>query len=252
MPNKPRMPDTVSEAAKPGIKTFGREAEIESAIDVLYKTRMRNLILVGPSGCGKTHLFREIAKRESERFNFLELSISAMVSYGHYVGDFEQKCLEAFSYARRLSEWNGKPTVFFCDEIHLICGAGATDADHMDFANIAKPWLSDGRIILWGATTDREFDASVGRDSALRRRFQIMRLGELCPADRLKAVRAVLGDDAGAAAARRIISETDDLEQAIELSDRLIGRHRRTGAEIDAGLIDSFAEALHAERGDAL
>ena len=61
-------------------------------------------------------------------------------------------------------------TILFIDEVHLLVAHnnGAVD---LDFANMLKPYLDRGRILMIGATTSEEYEQYILRDRAFVRRF---------------------------------------------------------------------------------
>src|SRR6185369_12510235 len=64
--------------------------------------------------------------------------------------------------------------ILFIDEIHLIVGAG-NSIGGMDVSNLMKTALSRGEARVIGATTEDEYNKTIGLDSALERRFQTVR-----------------------------------------------------------------------------
>ena len=62
--------------------------------------------------------------------------------------------------------------ILFIDEVHNLVGAGETESNSMNAANILKPALSRGEIQVIGATTFTEYRKYIEKDSALERRFQ--------------------------------------------------------------------------------
>ena len=47
--------------------------------------------------------------------------------------------------------------IIFVDEVHNLVGAGASEGNSLDAANIFKPALARGQLHLIGATTVRPF-----------------------------------------------------------------------------------------------
>ena len=61
-------------------------------------------------------------------------------------------------------------TILFIDEVHLLVAKNGGNVD-VDFANMLKPYLDRGRILMIGATTSEEYEAYILRDRAFVRRF---------------------------------------------------------------------------------
>lgn len=70
-----------------------------------------------------------------------------------------------------------KNIILFIDELHTIIGAGGPEGS-MDASNMIKPALSRGEMQLLGATTTKEYRKYLEKDSALARRFQVVRVEE--------------------------------------------------------------------------
>lgn len=222
--------------------TLFRDEQIGFALDVLGKTRLRNLLLVGPAGSGKTQLVREIAARSDEKF--AEISISALVAGCPRVGEFEQRLGAVFAHAEDTR------TILFADESHVAFGAGSTRADpnELDFANVAKPWLSGRRVTLWLATTDRDFANSFARDPAFSRRFTPLSVSPLTPCQTMEVLRAMgFGCDDDAMRAAIELSRGVLPDSAIDLLDLAHARSVRLGVALDRGLIEEIAGQIYRE-----
>ncbi len=173
---------------------IGRDTEIVSVLQVLTRKNKNNAMLVGEAGVGKTQLVEGLALKLSESafgdtvppFHVYELSISALMTGTAYRGAFEEKVLGLIEKLKR-----DPNSVLFIDEVHLIMGAGATDGDAMDMANLLKPVLARGEIRVIGATTIAEYRKFVEKDPAIERRFQMVRLEELSPKDTLEVLKRI-------------------------------------------------------------
>lgn len=154
------------EVKKPKIKVLGREDELDFLQETRFKKRMKNVILVGEAGCGKTAIIEEFAYRNKDRILVLELDLSLATAGTQFRGDFEKKINDAIREVLRYKEL---PVILYIDEIHTILKAGATDC--MSLGDIIKPLLSSEKITIIGATTPQEFENSIKRDFALKRRL---------------------------------------------------------------------------------
>lgn len=152
----------------------GRESEVNSVMESLYKRRMANCILVGGAGVGKT----EIAKKamsilSKKRYGaFLDMSVYSANAGCTLVGMFEQKVQPAFE---ELAAFNAKSKckiVLFIDEVHSLWIANRNDTSGtIPLSDILKPYLSEGTISIIGATTPEEYAKYVKTDKALMRRM---------------------------------------------------------------------------------
>ena len=152
----------------------GRDAELRE-IETLLLLR-RSIILTGPAGVGKSTLVYDLARMIRDdancpdylkKYKILEVAASTILSDTMYRGSFENKMKEIVNFL--IKDQN---TILFMDEIHSIIGAGSTGThDSLDGANILKPYLNNGEILMIGTTTDQEYDRYIKRDPAFKRRF---------------------------------------------------------------------------------
>ncbi len=159
---------------------IGREKELQQIIRILSRRIKNNPCLIGEAGVGKTAIVEGIAKLllkgdvpESLRdMQLFSLDLPALLSGAKYRGDFEERLKGCLTEAAE-----NKNIILFIDELHTIVGAGAAEGA-IDAANMFKPQLARGEIRLIGATTPEEFRSSIGKDSALERRFQPVQIYE--------------------------------------------------------------------------
>lgn len=161
---------------------IGREREIFDLLQVLARKTKNNAILVGEPGVGKTKLAEGLAieaaagKLDDVLFGYrlLELDVGALLAGTQYRGSFEERLKEVLHEIATLQD-----VILFIDEIHLIMGAGATNGDSIDMANLLKPALARGDLRCIGATTYDEYRRFIAKDPALERRFQMLRIEPL-------------------------------------------------------------------------
>ncbi|MCF6286690.1 MAG: ATP-dependent Clp protease ATP-binding subunit, partial [Candidatus Hydrogenedentes bacterium] len=200
-------------------------------------------MIVGEAGVGKTQVVEGLAlqlARDGKRlglpdFRILELNVAALMTGTQYRGAFEEKVLALIEQVKR-----SENCVLFIDEVHLIMGAGATDGDGMDLANLLKPELARGEFRVIGATTISEYRKFVERDAAIERRFQMVRVEELSPEaslEVLKRLRPTLEKPHDVHIRQRTLQAAIDLtvrympnrnlpDKAIDVLDQACARHR--------------------------
>lgn len=151
---------------------IGREIELRSIITTLASQK-KSPILVGESGVGKTtivdQLVYKIQRNEVPGFlknkEVIELDTSSIVADTKYVGTLEEKFKKIINYAIN------NDALLFIDEIHTIYGAGATEKDDNDIAEMLKKAIDRENIRVIGTTTSLEYDKYFSND-ALKRRFE--------------------------------------------------------------------------------
>ncbi|MFP6581761.1 MAG: ATP-dependent Clp protease ATP-binding subunit [Candidatus Hydrogenedentota bacterium] len=165
-------------------RAVGRNNEVMQLVEICARQGKNNVILVGEAGTGKTKIVEDLACRMVrgrfkdliEQNRIIELNVSALLSGTQFRGSFEEKIVTLLEELK-----SRKDTILFIDEIHLIMGAGATDGDSIDLANLLKPALGRGEIRVIGATTLKEYRQFIAKDPALERRFQMLRVEQLSP-----------------------------------------------------------------------
>ena len=214
-------------------RAIGRDSEMFQILEVLARRNKNNVMLIGEAGVGKTHIVEGLALAAAcgrangllAGYRFLELNMSALMAGTQYRGALEQKLGALLDELR-----NAPNIVLFIDEIHLIMGAGSTDGDGMDVANLLKPALSRGEIRCIGATTLQEYRKFVEKDPAIERRFQMVRveaLTEDATREVLRRLKPSLEKHHGVAISSRAI------EAAITLTQRYMPNRHLPDKAID-------------------
>jgi ATP-dependent Clp protease ATP-binding subunit ClpC len=184
-----------AEAKTPALKAFGRDLnelarqnkldpiigrknEIERVMQILCRRTKNNPVLIGEAGVGKTAIVEGLAQ-EIVAGNVPEilidkrvitLDLALMVAGTKYRGQFEERIKAVMEEIRKT-----RNVILFIDELHTLVGAGSAEGT-MDASNIIKPALSRGELQCVGATTMNEYRKHIEKDSALERRFQIVRV----------------------------------------------------------------------------
>lgn len=152
---------------------YEREQEINRIVQVLLRKTKNNPCLIGEPGVGKTAIVEGLAylianklvPKELGDKQIYMLDITSLVAGAKYRGDFEDRIKAVIKEAS-----SNKNIILFIDEIHNIIGAGAAEGA-IDAANILKPFLARGEILVVGATTITEYNKHIQKDTALERRF---------------------------------------------------------------------------------
>ncbi|MFN2150950.1 MAG: AAA family ATPase, partial [Anaerolineales bacterium] len=157
---------------------YSRPNETNRIRSILLRKRKPNPVLTGPAGVGKTQLANLMALEAAVEpssplrgVRFLGLSMGKLVAGTKYRGEFESRFEETMASLQALT-----PAVLFIDEIHLLFGAGRAEGGAMDGANLIKPYLTQDQIRVIGATTHVEFQRYFSTDTALKRRFQEIKI----------------------------------------------------------------------------
>ena len=154
---------------------IGRNEELIELTEVLARRKKNNVIIVGEPGVGKTAIAEGLALNimNDECPDILKgkivysLDVTSLVAGTKYRGEFEERAKEIFGQLEKKDD-----VILFIDEIHMIMGAGSAGGSNIDIANLLKPLLAGGKLLVIGATTSEEYRENFEKDRALQRRFQ--------------------------------------------------------------------------------
>lgn len=173
---------------------IGRDEEIRRTIQILSRRNKNNPLLIGEPGTGKTAIVEGLAGRivSGDVPDILRdktvvtLDMGSLIAGAKYRGEFEERLKAVLDEVRA----NQDKLILFIDEIHTVVGAGANEGS-LDAANMLKPALARGEIHLIGATTLKEYQKHIEKDSALERRFQTVYVNEPTVEDAVTILRGL-------------------------------------------------------------
>ena len=168
---------------------IARDQEINEMIIALL-TPDKSALLVGKPGIGKTALVEGLAYRIHTNtvpeaiagWKIIKINIPALL------GKINVNGTEVSKLQLLIDEIdNVDKTILFIDEVHLLVSKNGGTLD-LDFANMLKPYLDRGRILMIGATTSEEYESYILRDRAFVRRFKKIDIAELTGANVVKVL----------------------------------------------------------------
>ena len=175
---------------------IGRDDEIRRVVRILSRKTKNNPILVGEPGVGKTAIVEGLARKIAlgdvpenlKNKELIEIDLALMFAGTSFQGQFEERIK---NLTRQIKESNGN-IIIFIDEVHMIVGTGKnSNNSSMDVANIFKPMLARGEMMLIGATTYDEYKKYIETDAALERRMQKVDVAEPTIDDTITIMRGI-------------------------------------------------------------
>jgi len=172
----------------------GRDQEIRRIMQVLLRRTKNNPVLIGEAGTGKTAIVEGLAQRiitgdvpeNLKNKEIVTLDLGALVAGAKFRGEFEDRLKAVL---KEVKSQSGR-IILFIDELHTLIGAGASEGS-MDASNMLKPALARGELRTIGATTTREYQKYIEKDSALERRFQPIYVSEPSTDDAISMLRGL-------------------------------------------------------------
>ena len=190
---------------------IGRDEEIRRVMQVISRRTKNNPVLIGEPGVGKTAIVEGLAQRivagdvpdMLKNKSIVALDLGSIMAGSAFRGEFEAR-IKAI-----LKEITAEPEryIMFLDELHTLIGAGAQEGS-LDAANMLKPFLARGQLRMIGATTLKEYQKHIEKDTALERRFQPVKVLEPTVDDTIAILRG--------------LKEKYELHQGVRISDSAI------------------------------
>ena len=173
---------------------IGRDEEIRRVMQVLSRRTKNNPVLIGEAGVGKTAIAEGLAQKiisgdipeTLKDKELISIDLGAIVAGTKYRGEFEDRIR---AILREIERAAGK-YIIFIDELHTLVGAGAAEGA-IDASNMLKPALARGELHAVGATTLKEYQRYIERDTALARRFQPVHIDEPSVEDAIAILRGL-------------------------------------------------------------
>ena len=175
-------------------RIIGRDKEIARTIQILSRRTKNNPCLIGEPGVGKTAIAESLAisivkgkvPARLQKKEIYLLDLTALVAGTQFRGQFESRIKGLVDEIKETGN-----VILFIDEVHNLVGAGETETNSMNAANILKPALSRGEIQVIGATTFNEYRKYIEKDSALERRFQPITVMEPSVHDTIDVLKGI-------------------------------------------------------------
>ncbi|MFM8594093.1 MAG: AAA family ATPase [Chloroflexota bacterium] len=151
----------------------------------------------------------------------VELPVANLIAGTMFRGQLEQRLTEVIAEVQRRPD-----IVLFIDEVHMVI----SQSEIQNLANILKPALARPGFRMIGATTPKEFDASIRRDPALERRTQAIEVREPTSEETIALLEVIIGRTE---AHHGVVVEPKAIEAAVALSVAYMRDRRLPDKAID-------------------
>lgn len=158
----------------------GRDQELQHLSLILLQRLRKNAMLLGPAGVGKTALFIGLAQLINQNkvpkilqgARVIELEMSMIGAGSSSRAELEGRLIPIVKgVAERNASGLFPPIIFCIDEIHQLM-ISFKSSSYSGIADLLKPFLTNGDLLVVGATTREEYDEYVKQEPAIDRRFQ--------------------------------------------------------------------------------
>lgn len=158
----------------------GRESELHILTLILLQRLRKNAMLLGPAGVGKTALFVGLAQLINQKkvphilqgARVIELEMSMIGAGSSSRAELEGRLIPIVKGVAERNATGLYPPIIFCiDEIHQLM-ISFKSSSYSGIADLLKPFLTNGDLLVVGATTREEYDEYVKQEPAIDRRFQ--------------------------------------------------------------------------------
>ena len=224
---------------------IGRDNETRRLMQIISRRTKNNPVLIGEAGVGKTAIVEGFAQKIArgnvpdflKNKEIISLDLGALVAGTKYRGEFETRIK---ALLKEIVRADGK-YILFIDELHTLVGAGAAEGA-IDASNLLKPALARGELRVVGATTIKEYQKYIEKDSALERRFQPIFVQEPSVDDATAILRGIKEKYEVHHGVR---IKDSAIKAAVELANRYISDRFLPDKAVD--LMDEAASALRLE-----
>ena len=224
----------------------GRDREIDETILILLQKGRKNAVLLAPAGVGKTALVVGLAQKVADHAvpeylqdaRLIEVDLARMAAGTNSPAEFQERFIPLCKgIAERYHNPDNPRIILFIDEMHQIM-PGCTASSYAGLADVMKPYLTAGDLMVIGATTLDEFRTYVEQDPAMERRFQKVFLKV---PDKLETYKILQAIRPGFEEHHGIKVSNNDLMVIVELTEE----HMRKRNQPDKSIITLDAAMAH-------
>lgn len=162
------------------LRAYGREREVNEVVNILAGERNNSLLLVGASGVGKTALMHEVVRRLREdnvpaplrKRQIWYTSPNQLIAGCSFVGEWQEKLQNIVDEVKK------RRHLLLVDDVMGLIEAGRWSKGDENMAQLLKPFIADGTVVLIGECTPERYRVGENRDPGFLRLFRAFALDE--------------------------------------------------------------------------
>jgi ATP-dependent Clp protease ATP-binding subunit ClpA len=220
----------------------GRDKEIDDAILIMLQRGRKNVCFLAGAGVGKSAAVVGLAQKINQgtvpemfkHSRVIEVDLSRMASGTSSKAEFQDRFLP---FMKGLAERYQNPKepryILFMDEIHQIM-PGCPGSSFAGLSDTIKTYLTQGDIMVIGATTLDEYRMYVTADPALDRRFQKITLKQPNVPETYQIMKNLIG---GYQKHHKVTISEEDIMLIVQLTEE----HMRRRNQPDKSIITADA-----------
>jgi ATP-dependent Clp protease ATP-binding subunit ClpC len=212
-------------------RAYYRDAEVRKVLTTLAGEERPSLVLIGPPGVGKTAIIHEVVRRIARKEcdevlrgrQVWSMSASALMAGTKYIGQWEEKAADLIAEVRK------KRIILFMEDLPLVVDAGRHEQSENNAAEMLKPYIQSGDVVLVGESTPERWRYAEQRHAGFVSQFQVLPVAPTDESDTLRILNAVCQQSERKNAIRIAPAA---IEAAVELTNRFLPYREQPGKAI--------------------
>jgi ATP-dependent Clp protease ATP-binding subunit ClpC len=174
---------------------YRREREVNEILNILAGERSQCVMLVGAPGVGKTAILHEVARRirgencpaPLVKRQVWYTSAAQLLAGCSYLGQWQEKLKNVIDEVKK------RRHILFIEDAVDLLDAGRHSKGDDNMAQLMKPFIADGTLLIVAETTPERFRGGENRDAGFTSLFRTIEIAETNEENTLSVLTAVAG-----------------------------------------------------------